>query len=153
MKTGIGQSKYRSFTLFHVVWSVPAKVFLTVTFSKSKIFSGGSSWGARGARALRSPLLSEGLDDPLPPPLPPPPYLKVWIRPWYFHFFRLPGSWSKRRIFFTFSESVNSGRKEHCHLNFLRYFRHCTTCSWVEKIQFKHLEIKLNLIFAFFWPR
>ena len=33
MKTGIGQSKYRNLTLFHVVWSVPAKVFLTVTFS------------------------------------------------------------------------------------------------------------------------
>ena len=33
MKTGIGQSKYRNSTLFHVVWSVPAKVFLTVTFS------------------------------------------------------------------------------------------------------------------------
>ena len=32
-KTGIGQSKYRNLTLFHVVWSVPAKVFLTVTFS------------------------------------------------------------------------------------------------------------------------
>ena len=31
MKTGIGQSKYRNLTLFHVVWSVPAKVFLTVT--------------------------------------------------------------------------------------------------------------------------
>ena len=29
MKTGIGQSKYRNLTLFHVVWSVPAKVFLT----------------------------------------------------------------------------------------------------------------------------
>ena len=29
----IGQSKYRNLTLFHVVWSVPAKVFLTVTFS------------------------------------------------------------------------------------------------------------------------
>ena len=33
MKTGIGQSKYRNLTLFHIVWSVPAKVFLTVTFS------------------------------------------------------------------------------------------------------------------------
>ena len=33
MKTGIGQSKYRDLTLCHVVWSVPAKVFLTVTFS------------------------------------------------------------------------------------------------------------------------
>ena len=33
MKTGIGQSKYRKFTLFQVVWSVPAKVFSTVTFS------------------------------------------------------------------------------------------------------------------------
>ena len=34
MKTGIGQSKYRNFiTLFHVFWSVPAKVFLAVTFS------------------------------------------------------------------------------------------------------------------------
>ena len=33
MKTVIGQSKYRNLTLFHVVWSVPAKVFLTVTFS------------------------------------------------------------------------------------------------------------------------
>ena len=33
MKTGIGQSKYRNLTLFHVVWSVPVKVFLTVTFS------------------------------------------------------------------------------------------------------------------------
>ena len=32
MKTGIGQSKYRNLPLFHVVWSVPAKVFLTVTF-------------------------------------------------------------------------------------------------------------------------
>ena len=85
-----------------------------------------------------------------PPPPPPPPYLRVWIRRWYFHFSRLPGSWSKRRIFFTFSESVKSGRNEPCHLNFLRYFRHSTTCSWVEKIQFKHLEIKLNLIFAFF---
>ena len=35
MKTGIGQSKYRNLTLFHVVWSVPAKVFLTVTFAIS----------------------------------------------------------------------------------------------------------------------
>ena len=34
MKTGIGQSKCRNLTLFHVVWSVPAKVFLTVTFTK-----------------------------------------------------------------------------------------------------------------------
>ena len=33
MKTGIGQSKYGNLTLFHVVWSFPAKVFLTVTFS------------------------------------------------------------------------------------------------------------------------
>ena len=33
MKTGIDQSKYRNLTLFHVVWSVPGKVFLTVTFS------------------------------------------------------------------------------------------------------------------------
>ena len=33
MKTGIGQSKYRNLTLFHVVWSVAAKVFSTVTFS------------------------------------------------------------------------------------------------------------------------
>ena len=33
MNTGIGQSKYRNLTLFQVVWSVPAKVFLTVTFS------------------------------------------------------------------------------------------------------------------------
>ena len=33
MKTGIGQSKYLNLTLFHVVWSVPAKVFLTVAFS------------------------------------------------------------------------------------------------------------------------
>ena len=31
--TGIGQSKYLNLTLFHVVWSVPAKVFLTVAFS------------------------------------------------------------------------------------------------------------------------
>ena len=29
MKTGTGRSKYRNLTLFHVVWSVPAKVFLT----------------------------------------------------------------------------------------------------------------------------
>ena len=36
MKTGIGQSKYRNLTLFHVVLSVPAKVFLTVTFSIKK---------------------------------------------------------------------------------------------------------------------
>ena len=33
MKTGIGHSKYRNLTVFHVVWSVPAKVFLTVKFS------------------------------------------------------------------------------------------------------------------------
>ena len=33
MKTDIGQSKYRNLTLFRVVWSVPAKVFLTVKFS------------------------------------------------------------------------------------------------------------------------
>ena len=32
MKTGIGQSKYRNLTLFHVVWLVPTKVFLTLTF-------------------------------------------------------------------------------------------------------------------------
>ena len=36
MKTSIGQSKYRNLTLFHVDWSVPAKVFLTVTFSINK---------------------------------------------------------------------------------------------------------------------
>ena len=33
MKTSIGQSKNGNLTVFHVVWSVPAKVFLTVTFS------------------------------------------------------------------------------------------------------------------------
>ena len=33
MKSGIDQSKYRNLTLFHVVWSVPGKVFLTVTFT------------------------------------------------------------------------------------------------------------------------
>ena len=33
MKTGTGQSKYRNLTLFDVAWSVPAKVFLAVTFS------------------------------------------------------------------------------------------------------------------------
>ena len=27
MTTGTGRSKYRNLTLFHVVWSVPAKVF------------------------------------------------------------------------------------------------------------------------------
>ena len=37
MKTGIGQTKYRNLTLFHVVWSVPAKVFLTVMFSTINI--------------------------------------------------------------------------------------------------------------------
>ena len=37
MKTGIGQSKYRNLTLFHVVWSVPAKVFLTVTFANKVV--------------------------------------------------------------------------------------------------------------------
>ena len=32
MKTGTGQSKYRNLIVFHVEWSVPAKVFLTVTY-------------------------------------------------------------------------------------------------------------------------
>ena len=100
----------------------------------------GSRGGAQGARALRSPpsYLRVWMTPPPPPPL---PYLRVWIRPWYFHFSRLPGSWSKRRIFFTVSESINSGRNEHCHLDFLRYLSHCTTCSWVKKIQFKHVEL------------
>ena len=31
------QSKYRNLTPFHVVWSVPVKVFLTVTFSVLKL--------------------------------------------------------------------------------------------------------------------
>lgn len=114
---------------------------------KNKIFSGGSRGGAKGPGLSAPPPLISGYGWP------PPPYLEVWIRPWYFHSSRLPGRWSKRRIFFTFSESVKSGRNEHCHLNFLRYFRHSTTCSWVKKIQFRHLEVKLNLIFAFFWPR
>ena len=77
-----------------------------------------------------------GPGSPLAPPsylrvwMTPPPYLRVWIRALYFHFSRLPGSWSKRRIFFTFSESVKSGRNEHCHLNFLRYFRHSIAVSF-----------------------
>ena len=40
MKTGIGQSKYRNLTLFHVVWSVPAKAFLTVTFVPTLLIIG-----------------------------------------------------------------------------------------------------------------
>ena len=46
MKTGIGQSKYRNLTLFHVVWSVPAKVFLTVTFSIWSILTDHDLFGS-----------------------------------------------------------------------------------------------------------
>ena len=46
MKTGIGQSKYRNLTLFHVVWSVPAKVFLTVTFSIWSIMTDHDHFGS-----------------------------------------------------------------------------------------------------------
>ena len=46
MKTGIGQSKYRNFTLFHIVWSVPAKVFLTVTFSILSILTDHDLFGS-----------------------------------------------------------------------------------------------------------
>ena len=45
MKTGIGQSKYRNLTLFHVVWSVPVEVFLTVTFSILSFFDWSRSFG------------------------------------------------------------------------------------------------------------
>ena len=34
LSTGIGQLKYRNLTLFHVIWSVPEKVFLTLTVRK-----------------------------------------------------------------------------------------------------------------------
>ena len=46
MKNGIGQSKYRNLTLFHVVWSVPAKVFLTVTFSIWSILTDHDLFGS-----------------------------------------------------------------------------------------------------------
>ena len=46
MKTGIGQSKYRNLHLFHVVWSVPAKVFLTVTFSIWSILTDHDLFGS-----------------------------------------------------------------------------------------------------------
>ena len=46
MKTGIGQSKYRNQTLFHLVWSVPAKVFLTVTFSIRSILTDHDLFGS-----------------------------------------------------------------------------------------------------------
>ena len=46
MKTGIGQSKYRNQTLFHVFWSVPAKVFLTVTFSIWSILNDHDLFGS-----------------------------------------------------------------------------------------------------------
>ena len=46
MKTGIGQSKYRNLTLFHVVWSVPAKFFLTVTFSILSILTDQNLFGS-----------------------------------------------------------------------------------------------------------
>ena len=46
MKTGVGQSKYRNLTLFHFVWSVAAKVFLTQTRTQSPFKCLG--WGARG---------------------------------------------------------------------------------------------------------
>ena len=46
METGIGQSKYRNLTLFHVVWSVPAKVFLTVTFSILSILTDHDRFGS-----------------------------------------------------------------------------------------------------------
>ena len=44
--TGIGQSKYLNLTLFHVVWSVPAKVLLTVTFSILSILTGHDLFGS-----------------------------------------------------------------------------------------------------------
>ena len=44
--TGIGQSKYRNSTLFHVVLSVPAKVFLTVTFSILNILTDHDLFGS-----------------------------------------------------------------------------------------------------------
>ena len=46
MKTGIGQSKYRNLTLFHVVWLVPTKVFLTLTFSISSILTDHDLYGS-----------------------------------------------------------------------------------------------------------
>ena len=46
MKTGNGQSRYRKQTLFHVVWSVPAKVFLTVTFSIWSILTDHDIFGS-----------------------------------------------------------------------------------------------------------
>ena len=46
MKTGIGQSKYRNLTVFHVVWSVPANVFLTATFSILSILTDRDLFGS-----------------------------------------------------------------------------------------------------------
>ena len=41
-----GQYQYRNQTLFHVVWSVPAKVFLTVTFSIWSILTDHDLFGS-----------------------------------------------------------------------------------------------------------
>ena len=46
MKTGIAQSKYRNLTVFHVVWSAPAKVFLTATFSILSILTDHDLFGS-----------------------------------------------------------------------------------------------------------
>ena len=46
MMSGIGQSKYRNLTLFHVVWSVPANVFSTVTFSVLYILTDHDLFGS-----------------------------------------------------------------------------------------------------------
>ena len=48
MKTGSDQSKH----LFHVVWSVPAKVFLTVMFSIWSILTDHDLFGSRWARLM-----------------------------------------------------------------------------------------------------
>ena len=46
MKTGTGQPIYRNLTLFHVLWSVPVKVFLTVTFSILSILTDQDLFGS-----------------------------------------------------------------------------------------------------------
>ena len=46
MKTRIGQSKNRNLTVFHVVLSVPAKVFLSATFSILSILTDHDLFGS-----------------------------------------------------------------------------------------------------------
>ena len=55
MKTGICQSKDRNLTLFHVVWSLPAKVFLTVTLRDQLKLRDYMDWRVTPPKRVTSP--------------------------------------------------------------------------------------------------